>query len=67
MSKKTQQDTKNFEDYLTDAKSILEQLSNPDITLSDSVKLYKDGQLALEEAQKLLDEAKLIVEEAVSK
>ncbi|MFY9083040.1 exodeoxyribonuclease VII small subunit, partial [Aliarcobacter butzleri] len=42
------------------AKEFLEKLSNPEITLSDSIKLYKDGIKELEVAQKLLDEAKLV-------
>ncbi|RBQ29257.1 exodeoxyribonuclease VII small subunit [Aliarcobacter vitoriensis] len=50
----------NFEDKILQAKEILEKLSNPQITLSDSLKLYKDGLNQLENAQKLLDEAKLI-------
>ena len=59
------QDTKeleqiNFEDKITKAKELLEKLSNPQITLSDSIKVYKTGVKELEDAQKLLDEAKLI-------
>ena len=50
----------NFEDKISNAKEFLEKLSNPEITLSDSIKLYKDGIKELEEAQKLLDEAKLV-------
>lgn len=50
----------NFEDKITKAKELLEKLSNPQITLSDSISLYKTGIKELEEAQKLLDEAKLI-------
>jgi len=50
----------NFEDKILKAKEILEKLSNPQIALSDSIKLYKDGIKELENAQKLLDEAKLI-------
>jgi len=50
----------NFEDKILKAKEILEKLSNPQIPLSDSIKLYKDGIKELENAQKLLDEAKLI-------
>ncbi|RBQ26055.1 MULTISPECIES: exodeoxyribonuclease VII small subunit [Arcobacteraceae] len=50
----------NFEDKILKAKEILEKLSNPQITLSDSLNLYKDGIGELENAQKLLDEAKLI-------
>jgi len=50
----------NFEDKILKAKEILQKLSNPQIALSDSIKLYKDGIKELENAQKLLDEAKLI-------
>ena len=59
------QDTKeleqiNFEEKITKAKELLEKLSNPQITLSDSIQVYKTGVKELEDAQKLLDEAKLI-------
>lgn len=50
----------SFEEKIVNAKDLLEKLSNPQITLSDSLKLYKDGIKELEDAQKLLDEAKLI-------
>lgn len=50
----------NFEDKITKAKELLEKLSNPQITLSDSINVYKTGVKELEDAQKLLDEAKLI-------
>ena len=49
-----------FEDKIVKAKDLLEKLSNPEITLSDSLEVYKTGMKELEEAQKLLDEAKLI-------
>ncbi len=49
-----------FEDKIVKAKELLEKLSNPQITLSDSVDVYKNGIKELDEAQKLLDEAKLI-------
>lgn len=49
-----------FEDKIIEAKQLLEKLSNPQITLSDSIDVYKNGIKELEEAQKLLDEAKLI-------
>ena len=59
------QDTKeleqiNFEEKIIKAKELLEKLSNPQITLSDSIKVYKTGVKELEDAQKLLDEAKLM-------
>jgi exodeoxyribonuclease VII small subunit len=58
MSKKTEELV--FEDKIIEAKQLLEKLSNPQITLSDSIEVYKSGVKQLEEAQKLLDEAKLI-------
>ena len=50
----------SFEEKVIKAKELLEKLSNPQITLSDSIKLYKTGIKEFEDAQKLLDEAKLI-------
>ncbi len=50
----------NFEEKIIKAKELLEKLSNPQITLSDSIPAYKTGIKELEDAQKLLDEAKLI-------
>ena len=50
----------NFEEKILKAKNLLEKLSNPQITLSDSIDIYKIGIKELEDAQKLLDEAKLI-------
>jgi len=49
-----------FEDKIVEAKQLLEKLSNPQITLSDSIEVYKTGIKQLEDAQKLLDKAKLI-------
>lgn len=49
----------SFELRLENAKELLEKLSNPEITLSDSVSLYKNGLKEIEEAQKLLESAKL--------
>lgn len=54
------QEEQSFEEKIEKAKELLEKLSNPQITLSDSLELYKNGIKELEEAQKLLDEAKLI-------
>ena len=48
-----------FEQKIENAKKLLENLVKPDITLSNSVEVYKKGLKELEEAQKLLDEAKL--------
>lgn len=50
----------NFEDKITKAKELLEKLSNQQITINESLKLYNDGLKELELAQKLLEEAKLV-------
>jgi exodeoxyribonuclease VII small subunit len=60
MSQIKEIDQVNFEEKIIKAKELLEKLSNPQITLSDSIKIYKTGLKELEDAQKLLDEAKLI-------
>jgi len=49
----------SLEDKIIEAQVLLEKLIDPEITLSNSVKIYKDGLKQLELAQKLLDEAKL--------
>ncbi len=56
-------DELSFEDKIKTAKELLEKLIDPEITLQNSVKVYKDGMKELEEAQKLLDDAKLEYEE----
>ena len=53
----------DFEKRIEEAKKMLNELMNPDITLADSVQLYKDGIKALKEAQKMLEDAKLEIEE----
>ncbi len=56
----------NFEEKINCAKELLEKLANQDITLSESMSIYKDGIKQIEEAQKLLDDAKLQFEELSS-
>lgn len=53
----------SFEEKINSAKKLLEKLTDPEITLSQSVNVYKNGMKEIEEAQKLLDEAKLQFEE----
>ena len=53
----------NFEHKIEEANKLLDKLISPDITLSDSVSIYKEGMEELESAQKLLDEAKFQFEE----
>jgi len=53
----------SFENKIVEAQKLLEKLIDPEITLSDSVAVYKNGIKELEIAQKLLDEAKLEFQE----
>ncbi|MFA7083941.1 MAG: exodeoxyribonuclease VII small subunit [Arcobacteraceae bacterium] len=67
MSKKenNNEETKvlSFEEKIENAKKLLEKLIDPQITLSNSVDIYKNGMNELKEAQELLDNAKLEFEE----
>lgn len=49
----------DFEKKLDDAKAVLEKLMNPDLTLDQSVKSYKEGMKTLQDAQKILEDATL--------
>ena len=53
----------SFENKIEEAKKLLDKLIDPEITLSQSVDVYKEGIKELESAQKLLDEAKLEFQE----
>lgn len=57
----------SFEEKVENAKELLEKLGNPDITLSSSVEIYKNGMKELDDAQKLLETAKLKFEELSDK
>jgi exodeoxyribonuclease VII small subunit len=50
---------KSFEDGLKKAKELLEKLKDPELTISESMKLYKEAKKELENATKLLEEAEL--------
>ncbi|PID47181.1 MAG: exodeoxyribonuclease VII small subunit [Proteobacteria bacterium] len=56
----------DFEQKLKSAKEILEKLNNPEITLNESMKLYKAGVKTLQEASSMLEKAKLVFEEVDS-
>ena len=56
-------DEVSFEDKLEDAKMILAKLQEPDISLQDSIELYKKGKEELKSAIKMLEEAELELEE----
>ena len=53
----------NFETKLESAKTILETLMNPEITLQDSVKAYEKGMKELGDAQKMLEDAQIKINE----
>jgi len=53
----------HFEEKIKKSKEILDKLMDPEITLENSVKFYKEGLKELQEAQKLLEEAKIAFEE----
>jgi exodeoxyribonuclease VII small subunit len=57
----------SFEEKVENAKELLEKLSNPDITVSSSVEIYKNGMKELDDAQKLLETAKLNFKELSEK
>lgn len=48
-----------FETKLENAKKTLEVLTNPEITLQESVKAYEKGLKELADAQKILEDAEL--------
>jgi exodeoxyribonuclease VII small subunit len=63
MSEEINEKKESFEVKLDEAGKLLEKLINPDITLSESVKVYKEGMAKLESAGNLLEKAKLEFQE----
>ena len=53
----------NFELKLENAKTVLETLMKPEITLSDSVKAYEKGMKELSDAQAILENAVIKIQE----
>ena len=53
----------NFEKKLESAKSVLETLMKPEITLADSVKAYEKGMKELSDAQAILENAVIKIKE----
>jgi len=54
---------KDYEKKLQQAKELLDQLNDPEITLYEGMEIYKKGIKILEEATKILESAKLEYEE----
>lgn len=57
----------DFEKKLENAKKILEKLMDPELTLDQSVKSYKDGMKTLQDAQSILESATLEFEKIQNK
>ena len=53
----------DFEEKIEKSKEILDKLMDPEISLDNSMKLYKEGIKELKEANKMLELAKLEFEE----
>jgi len=53
----------DFEKKIEKSKEILDKLMDPEISLDNSMKLYKEGFKELKEANKMLELAKLEFEE----
>ena len=53
----------NFELKLENAKTVLETLMKPEITLSDSVKAYEKGMKELSDASAILEKAVIKIQE----
>ena len=51
-----------FETKLQNAKTILETLMDPEITLENSVKAYEKGMSELTQAQKILEDAQIKIQ-----
>ncbi len=57
----------DFEKKIENAKSILEKLMDPELTLDQSVKSYKEGMKTLQDAQQILEEATIEFEKIQGK
>lgn len=53
----------HFEDKIKQTKEILQKLNTQDLSLKESLELYKQGMQELKNAQNLLEKAKLEYEE----
>jgi len=53
---------KKFEDKLEYSKDILGELSSPNITLDEALKLYEEGIKNIKDAQNMIEKAKVKIE-----
>lgn len=56
----------SFEAKLKQAEALLERLNESDLSLDESVKLYKEGLSNIKQAREMLEKAKLEVKEIES-
>lgn len=56
-----------FEESLTRLDEIVKKMDNSDISLEDSLDLYKEGTLLIAECKKQLNEAELTIEKLSQK
>lgn len=59
MSENSLEEEQSFEVKLENAKNLLDELSNPELSLAEGMKKYKDGLALLKEASKMIEDAKL--------
>ncbi len=62
-----EKEQETFETKLQKAKTILEHLMSPEITLQESVQAYDEGMKELQEAQQILADAKITIEQIKSR
>lgn len=55
--------TDNFEEKISKLNTLLKELDRENLSLNDSVGLYKDGVKLLKEAREILENAKLEIEQ----
>ena len=55
--------SESFEEKMEKINALLKSLNNKDLSLEESVKLYKQGVALLKEAKEILENAKLEVAE----
>ncbi len=51
-----------FETLLEEAKTLLDKLMDPSITLEESIQLYEEGISKIKKAQEMIEEAKVTIQ-----
>ncbi|MBS60975.1 MAG: exodeoxyribonuclease VII small subunit [Anaerolineaceae bacterium] len=66
MGKSREPESLDFEASLTELESIVSKLENNQLSLQESLQLYKRGELLSKRCNQLLDEAELQIDEQFS-